>query len=550
LLVLAESIAQPLLGESEAKQRSQSDEALHVLDRAFALGIQTQAYYSRRAQYLAQAGRSEEAERERKKAETLTPHGTLDYFLIGDEYYRKNDWKKANLAFESVLQAQPDHFWAQYYLALCALKAHRADQATARLTSCLAQRPDFPWLYLLRGSAWGELGQFARAEKDFEAALQAKLPDSARYGLFINRGVLRIRQGRLDRAIEDLRQAIALKPKLYQGYVNLAQAYLKGQQPEEARRQLDEAIRREPSLPALYRTRCRVHVLRQDTAAALADLDEAIRLESGDSRNLAGDQLERGRLLYRQKDYAGALAATDDAIRVNPRDPQVYRLRADTLLEMKKLPEALQALDACLKYGPDDVAVLRARAALRTRLGQYAGAQTDYTRILEREADAGTYAARGWNFVFADAPKLALDDFQQSIRLASDRAESYVGRGYAQVLLGKCQRGVADAEEALRHGPRSPRLCYNAARVYAQASSRIAAELARNPRAVAELREEWRNRAMQLLVQTFDMQKPGEAQRFWRDFVQSDVTLNPIRRMLGFGQLAARFALNEPSSSW
>ncbi len=543
LLVLAEATAQARPGQTEAEQRRQGEEALRVLDRAAVLGIRTQAYHRRRAHYLEQAERSGEAAVERKEAETLSPHGPLDYFLIGDEYYRKNGWKRATLAFESVLQVQPNHFWAQYYLALCALKAHRAEQAVARLTSCLAQRPDFPWLLLLRGSAWGELGQFTRAEKDFEAALRENLPASARYGLLINRGVLRIRQGKLDSAIEDLRQAIALKPKLYQGYVNLAQAYLRGEQPEEARRQLDEAIRCEPNLPALYRTRSRVQIFLENPTAALADLDEAIRLESrSDAGNLADDHLERGRLLYRQKDYAGALAATEAALRIHPRDAQAYRLRADSLLELKRLPDALKALDECLKYSPDDVAILRARAALRTRLGEYAGAQTDYTRVLERGPDAATYAARGWNYVFADAPKLALADFEESIRLAPDRAESYVGRGYAQVLLGKCQQGVRDAEEALRRGPRTPRLWYNAARVYAQASARIAAELPRHPGTAADLRNEWRNRAIQLLVQTFDMQKPAEAERFWQDFVQSDLTLNPIRRMRGFEQLAARFA--------
>src|SRR5262249_25447243 len=153
LLVLAEAIAQPLPGQTDEERHHHAEAALCVLDRASGLGIPTQSYHRRRARYLAQVGRSDEASREAKSVESRTPHGALDFFLIGDEYYRKNDWKHANLAFENVLLAQPDHFWAQYYLALCALKAHRAEQATARLTSCLAQRPDFPWLYLLRGSA-------------------------------------------------------------------------------------------------------------------------------------------------------------------------------------------------------------------------------------------------------------------------------------------------------------------------------------------------------------------------------------------------------------
>jgi tetratricopeptide (TPR) repeat protein len=250
LLVLAEATVHPPPGQTEAEQHRRAEDALRILDRAAALGVQTQAYHRRRAHYLVLAGRRDEADQERKRAESMRPRGALDHFLLGDEYYRRSDWKQASIAFEGVLQLQPTHFWTQYYLALCALKARHPEQATARLTACLAQRTDFPWLYLLRASAWGELGQSARAEADFDAALKEKLSDAARYGLFINRGVLRIRQGQLGPAIQDLREAIALKPEQYQGYVNLAQACLKDKKPEEARRQMDEAIRREPNLAA------------------------------------------------------------------------------------------------------------------------------------------------------------------------------------------------------------------------------------------------------------------------------------------------------------
>ena len=44
------------------------------------------------------------------------------------------------------------------------------------------------------------------------------------------------------------------------------------------------------------------------------------------------------------------------------------------------------------------------------------------------------------------------------------------GRGYGRVLSGDYRQAVADAEEALRCGPPSPRLYYNVARIYAQAS--------------------------------------------------------------------------------
>jgi tetratricopeptide (TPR) repeat protein/tRNA A-37 threonylcarbamoyl transferase component Bud32 len=550
LVVLADAAAQPLPGQTAPDERRQSEEALRILDRTAGLGVTTQAYHRRRAHYLAQAGRGEAAAQERRRADALRPTTPLDHFLLGQEQYRLGDCRQAIPAFQNVLQVQPDHFWASYYLGLCWLKTRRPDQAATCLTSCLGQRQDFPWLYLLRASAWGELGQFARAEADFETALRAPLPDAARYGLLINRGVLRIRQGRLEKARDDLQQAIALRPRQYQGYLNLAQAYLKGEQLPEALAQLDQAIRLEPGLAPLYRTRARLHILRQDQTAALADLDRAIRLEAGTSPPaLTEDHLERGRLLQQRKDFQGALAACDAALRLRPRDAQAHRLRAEALLELKRLPEALQSLDDCLKYGSPEAGVFRARAALRVRLGQCAGAQTDYTRALELEPDAPTYAARGWCYLVADVARLALPDFEEAIRLDPDLGDAYAGRGYARSLLGEDRLAVQDAEEALRHGPPSPRLYYNVARLYAHAVAGLERGLPRDRWGGRSLRDDWQQRALGALTLALDMQPQSEAARFWQDVISGDKVLNPIQPSPGFRQLAARYPPQKASTA-
>jgi tetratricopeptide (TPR) repeat protein len=450
---------------------------------------------------------------------------------------------KAVSAFESVLQAQPNHFWGHYYLALCSLKAHRPDLAVPRLTACLGWRPGLPWLHLLRGSAWAEMDQFARAEDDFKAALQGEVPEAARYGLYVNRGVLRIRQGRTAEAVEELRRATALRPQQYQGYVNLAQAFLRDQQLDEAVRQLDRAVERAPRLAPLFRTRARVHLLRRDSAAALADLEKATRLEENRaSAALAEDHLERGRILHGRKDFEAALRAYDDAVAARPKDARAHRLRAEALLELNRLPEALKALDACLQHGPPDADAYRARAAVRTRLGQYPGAQTDYTRALEIRADADIYAARGWTYLVAEAPALALGDFEEALRLEPDSGDGHAGRGSARVALGQYHAAVADAEQALHHGPPSPRLLYNAARIYARAEAGLAADAWRYDRSTPSLRASWRRRAIDALSRALALQTPEEAARFWQTYVRNDASLNLVRSSPAFKRLADRYA--------
>ncbi|MBN9522629.1 protein kinase [bacterium] len=536
LVVLADAVAQPRPGQSADDVRRQAVEAVVVLDRAAGLGRATQAFHRRRAQYLAQADQTDTATRERGLAAATLPTTPLDHFLLGQERYRAGEFTAAVGAFEGALQLQPDHFWARYFLGLTWLKARRPDQAVTCLTACLAQRREFPWLHLLRATALGELNQYDRAEADFDTALKVPLTEAGRYGLLVNRGAMRVRRGMTDAGAADFRAALALRPGQYQAHASLAQVHLQEREFDAAIARLDEAVRLEPGLASLYRTRALVRLIRQEPDAALADLDTALRLDP----TAADDHLERGRILFKQKDYAGALAAADAAAVARPRDAKASRLRAEALVALERLPEALQALDDCLVHGPPDAGAFRARAAVRTQIGQYPGAQTDYTRALELNADAPTYAARGWCYLVAGAPRLALPDFDEAVRRAPELGDAYAGRGYARALLGDHQAAVADAEEALARGPQTPRLCYNVARVYAQAVARHDRQAVYVGTVDLARRAEWEERAVRVLTRALDQQPPADAAAFWRT-VGTDRAFDAVRRGAGFGRLAARY---------
>src|SRR5262249_18245235 len=114
------------------------------------------------------------------------PADAVDYFLLGDECAHRKDLpqavaltqkalphsettttlKGADLPqavahFQKVLRLQPENFWAHYYLAVCSLQLQPPDQAEMSLTICQGRRPDFVWVYILRGYASGQLGERA-----------------------------------------------------------------------------------------------------------------------------------------------------------------------------------------------------------------------------------------------------------------------------------------------------------------------------------------------------------------------------------------------------
>ncbi len=143
LLVLAESVAQPVVDRTATDNRRQAEQALVILDRAAGLHLDTRAYHHHRAQFLAQAGQDEAAQQERDRAKAQPAVGEFDHFLLGTEQYRQGNWKEAIRSLESVLQSRPDHFWGHYYFSalLDEDPAARIGGGSADDLSGLAARP-------------------------------------------------------------------------------------------------------------------------------------------------------------------------------------------------------------------------------------------------------------------------------------------------------------------------------------------------------------------------------------------------------------------------
>jgi tetratricopeptide (TPR) repeat protein len=538
LLILADAVARPLPGQAPQQQGQQAAAALRVLERAAELGPPTPALYRRRARCLTVLGDREGAAQAARQAEALCPVRGLDWFLAGYDRWFAGDVSGAMADFDRALQEQPDLFWARFFRALGYQKLRNVVAARDALTVCIKERPDFVWLYLLRGFLHGRSGNFALAEDDFRKAAALKPDALARYVIRVNRGVLALQRGQTVRAIGEFREAIGLQPQLYHAHVNLAQAYGRQMDLKRALAEMAEAIRLERRRAELYRTRARFHLRAGDRAAALRDLEEAIRLAPRPSPEMASDQVERGLILYQQGKYAEALAACAAALAARDHPP-AHRLRAESLLKLGRYPEAVAEFDRYLKGGRPEAEVFRKSALARAELGDYPGVIGDYTRALALAPDAGLHAARGWAYLVNEAPKPALQDFDEALRRDPDSGEAYSGRAFARVKLGLYREGVADAREALRLGPPTPRLLYNAARTFAQAGAAAAADPRLGSRLGPQTRAAYQDEALRLLRGALERLPAKERSDFWRRHVRKDGALRPIRRASQFSRLAA-----------
>src|SRR5262249_50921774 len=137
---------------------------------------------------------------------------------------------------------------------------------------------------------------------------------------------------------------------------------------------------------------------------------------------LADDHLRRGHLLFQGGNFPEALEAYSRAALLQPGLAKAHQGRAAALERLHRHPEAEAALSLGLATGKltgkDAAAVYRARAEVRALLRNFAGAAADFTLALEADPTPANHLARGWAYLRGEAPRLALQDFAEAVRLA------------------------------------------------------------------------------------------------------------------------------------
>ena len=568
VLLRAEAIGRPAPGEDPA---TQARAALASLEEGDGVRPAARAILLLSCRLAERAGESTRAADSRRRAAAAAPSDALDQVAVGRDHQDQGRWDRAIPEYQAALRADPSLFLAQLGLATCQLQADRPEAAQVGLTACLQHHPRSIDLLILRGLAAGRSAQaaapppdraggrpaggkgkgegeggadpFAAAEEDFAAAERLGPSEGQRAALLMDRGLVRFAAARYRDAAADFDALIRLDPTHLAAHVNLGQALLRAGQVDGAVAAFDRAIELSPRLPRLYRERAVARLARRGPAdpgevdLAIRDLDEAIRLAPADSPDLAVFHAQRARLHHRERDFEPALADSDRALRLDPDAVDPMLVRIQTLLELKRSAEVVEACDAALARRPDLVDPWELRGVARAARRDFGGAIGDFAHALGLAPDRTTARLqRGWCYLYSEAARLAIDDFQAVLDRDPAHAEALGGRGSAFVAVGRYQDAVADAEESARLEPANPRIVYNAARVYAQAAGPNGRAAARG-QALAPAAE-YQDRAMELVRAAIEALPPGRRAEFWRTTVQVDPAFAAIRRHASFAHLA------------
>ena len=566
LLVLAEAVA--------TQDPGQVDHALGILDSANRLRPgQSREYHLRRAACLARKKDRAAESRELALAEGVPPETAFDYFLSGQQEFKRNRFADASQDFEAAVRKNADHFWAKCLLAICYIQTKRFEAAKSCLNDCIQTDPEFAWLYLLRGFASGQLGarylklitdnpwleasvkssadfdfEFNEAEADFEAAMQRlnrRPDDELHYVLLVNRGLIRYQRERFAQAAADYQEAIRFKKDPFLAHAELGHVYHKQGKTAEAIEQFSRAIAVKPDFPPLYRGRAELEQgpgasTPAQRARAADDLKLAIRNEKPDNPVLAQDHTNLGKLFYADERFADTLGECELALQALPDYPEAHVLKIQALLKLRHFDEVVRSCDIALTKGRKSPLLYELRGLAQAAHEDYAGAIRDYGRALEiRPDDSRLLIHRGWAYLLFESPKPALVDFEAAIQLDSGSSDGFSGRGLARARLGDHRAAVADAVEALRHDRLSPRVTYNAARIYATAAGVAATEVPEKGRAARLLSSNYQEIALRLVQEALKKEAPEKRSAIWRETVQCDPALTSIRLWLKSEELIA-----------
>jgi tetratricopeptide (TPR) repeat protein len=144
-----------------------------------------------------------------------------------------------------------------------------------KLSIDLTENPNFADGFNLRGVAFLNIGNGAKALEDFNSAIKL---NSENYKYFYNRGNIYRQTSQLDDALADYDKALALNPNIADLYTNKGAVLVLMNRNKEALATLNKAISLNPSDKNALFNRGQINFLNEDFDKAIADLHHCVEL--------------------------------------------------------------------------------------------------------------------------------------------------------------------------------------------------------------------------------------------------------------------------------
>jgi tetratricopeptide (TPR) repeat protein len=249
----------------------------------------------------------------------------------------------------------------------------------------------------------------------------------------------------LEDAIDYFGERIQANPFDAFALAHRGRAWLEEGKPERGLQDVQQAIRLEPGNAAWLRARAAIYDDLDETKRALADLDDAIRLEPKNSLNY----IQRGALFKSLKEYDKAIADYDTATRLDPKFSVAFFNRANAYKAQGHLEKAISDYGAAVQIDPDFAAAFFNRGNAHKARKEYAQAAADFAEVIRIDPlDADARSNLAW--LLATCPEQNVRNGKKAVELASKSCELTKWQSaYFLAVLAVAEAESGDFEQAI-----------------------------------------------------------------------------------------------------
>ncbi len=324
------------------------------------------------------------------------PDDYIPYLALGDLYTQTGEFKRANENYQLAYERAPENPVIIANAANAAIEAQQIKLAGEWVNRAKGKANDDPRVmrererYLLHEGNYEESARLGykvlqQLPKDRNASVylaydlynlgrydealavadkyDTLLPDEPNFPLL--EGHVHKHSQLLDEAEEDYTRAIQRDPKMVEAYVNRGYTLNDMQDPQQAAQDFHTALQLAPDNGIAHLGLAFSDLQLREAKEALAEAKEAQKLmgESGATHLAMATAYRQQHLLASAEEEYGM------ALKFAPKDLQLQLALADTLYDMRRYQDSINALNAALADSPDDPLIYSRMAHAYAHLG-------------------------------------------------------------------------------------------------------------------------------------------------------------------------------------
>jgi len=270
-------------------------------------------------------------------------------------------------------------------------------------------------------------------------------------------------QGDVDRAIDELTEALRVDPEMADAYRERAALSLRRADAGRAVSDFTRALALQPDSAADHLGRGQANLKLGRLDQAIADFSECIRLAPWDWQ----PWYRRGLARAARKEHEQAVADFTEVIRLAPDQMEAYLQRAFAYTQLGQHDRAIGDYTEQIRLKPASPLAYNLRGRLYQRQGQPAAAIADHVRASQLDpVNANTHSQLAW--IWATCPDAALRDGHRAMESALkacdltqwQKAHCLDALAAAQAERGQFDEAVQSAQRAVELAPEPEKPAY------------------------------------------------------------------------------------------